>query len=130
MPEVTRSLEVPASPDRAWRVISTREGLTGWLGGAVEIDVRPGGGGSVELPEGPRELAVEEVVEGRRLVLHWWPAGARGRTPAERGACTVELEVEECEEGSRILVTEHAPLGSSTSGGSSAAPQARALACV
>lgn len=125
MAEVTRSVEVPADVRRAWQVISTPDGLSRWLGGATSIDLRPGGGGVADLPEGRRELTVEEVVHGRRLVLHWWPEGAAGRTPLERGASTVELEVEQNEQGSRIVVTEHAPLEGGTG---SQAPQARALA--
>lgn len=127
MAELTRSLEVTASPARAWEAIGTAEGLSHWLGGPVEVDLRPGGSGSADLPEGRHDLAVEEVVEGRRLVLHWWPAGASGRTPDERGASTVELEVEEREQGSRILVTEHVPVGG-TAPASSPPPEARALA--
>jgi uncharacterized protein YndB with AHSA1/START domain len=68
---VSRTVELDASPSEVWDSITDRTRLGEWLGGPVEIDVRPGGLGRVLLPGGERSVLVTEVDEGRRLAWVW-----------------------------------------------------------
>jgi uncharacterized protein YndB with AHSA1/START domain len=109
MQEVTRSIEVPAGPERVWTALTEPAELSRWLGADVELDVRPGGDGTATAPDGGvRRIAVEDVDPGRALTFHWWPADQDGRTPAEAGASTVAIRIHAVPEGTRVTVTETA----------------------
>jgi len=108
--QVTRTVDVPARPEHVWeRSVGDAGGLSTWLGGEVELDVRPGGTGTLREPGGTaRRLVVEEVTPGERLAFHWWPAEAEGRTPADAGATTVDIRLVPVPDGTRVTVTETA----------------------
>lgn len=108
--QVTRTVDVPAGPDRVWqRSVGDGSALSTWLGGEVELDLRPGGTGTLREPGGAaKRLVVEEVSPGERLAFHWWPAEAEGRTPADSGATTVDITLVPVPEGTRVTVTETA----------------------
>ena len=98
---VTRTVELEAGVDDVWRAVSTPELLSGWLDGEVEVDVRPGGDGTIIEPDGAvRRLHIDEVEPARRLALHWWPED--GSSPAS----TVELDLHPTPGGTRLVVTE------------------------
>ena len=98
---VTRSLELEAAVDDVWEAVSTPALLGGWLEGEVEVDVRPGGEGTLVEPDGAvRRMLVDEVEPGRRLALRWWPDD--GSSPAS----TVELDLHPVPGGTRLVVTE------------------------
>ncbi|MBM2615773.1 SRPBCC domain-containing protein [Actinoplanes sp. LDG1-06] len=73
MPEVVRSLQIPAPPSVVWQWLSTEDGLRRWMSPEIEIDVRVGG--AYRMPGGDGEtwisgVVLEMVPEGR-LVLSW-----------------------------------------------------------
>ncbi|CAA9248989.1 MAG: hypothetical protein AVDCRST_MAG76-2174 [uncultured Acidimicrobiales bacterium] len=98
---ITRSVELEAPVDHVWEAVTTPALLSRWLDGAVDLDVRPGGEGTIIEPDGAvRRAQVEEVEPARRLALQWWPED--GSSPASR----VELDLEPTPGGTRLLVTE------------------------
>jgi uncharacterized protein YndB with AHSA1/START domain len=68
----------------------------------VELDVHPGGEGRVRDEAGDRQVRVDEVDDGRRLVFSWWPADEVG------AVSRVELVLVPSETGTRLVVTETA----------------------
>jgi uncharacterized protein YndB with AHSA1/START domain len=101
--EVTRELEMPASPEVVWRWLTEPALLGAWLGVEAEIDVKPGG--DLRVREGSdRERIgwVEEAEEAQRLIFWWQQAG--------EDATRVELNLEETEQGTLVRVIETRPL--------------------
>ena len=117
---ITRSVELEAPLDDVWEAVSRPELLSGWLDGAVDLDVRPGGEGTIVEPDRPvRRALVEEVDPARRLALRWWPEDGAG--PVSR----VELDLEATPGGTRLLVTETVLTPSPATARASAAASAR-----
>jgi uncharacterized protein YndB with AHSA1/START domain len=82
---VTRSVEVEADTDDVWSTVSDPELRALWLDDA---DARS------------RELRLDEVDDGRRLVWTWWRPGD------EPDASTVEIVLAPTAGGTRVTVTE------------------------
>jgi uncharacterized protein YndB with AHSA1/START domain len=82
---VTRSVEVEADADDVWSTISDPGLRALWLD---DDDARS------------RELRLEEVDDGRRLVWTWWRPGG------EPDASTVEIVLAPTAGGTRVTVTE------------------------
>ena len=100
---VTREIELPASPDEIWGQIAESDQLGDWLEADVELEVRPGGSGTFRFADGElRRAMVRDVEPGRRLAFTWWPltGGDVGR------ATTVTITIEPSEEGSRLRLVE------------------------
>jgi uncharacterized protein YndB with AHSA1/START domain len=93
--EVTREIVFPASPDEVWDALTDPEQLEEWFANDVELDARPGGAGIFRWDDGDERRAKVLVSEpGERLVLDWDDEGE------------VEFQLEEVEEGTRLLVRE------------------------
>jgi uncharacterized protein YndB with AHSA1/START domain len=93
--EVTREIVFPASPDEVWEALTDSEQLEEWFANDVELDPRPGGDGIFRWDDGEERRAKVLVSEpGERLVLDWDEEGE------------VEFQLEEVEEGTRLLVRE------------------------
>ncbi len=100
---VERSVELDASTDEVWDALTDPHRLSAWVGGAVvELDLRPGGRGTVRHTDGAtRRLTVESVEASSRLVLRWWPfeggdgddGGIEGHPPVGSGT-RVEFRLE------------------------------------
>jgi uncharacterized protein YndB with AHSA1/START domain len=82
---VTRSVEVEADTGDVWSTVSDPELRALWLD---------------DDDAGSRELRLDEVDDGRRLVWTWW------RPDDEPGASTVEIVVAPTAGGTRVTVTE------------------------
>jgi uncharacterized protein YndB with AHSA1/START domain len=82
---VTRSVEVEADTGDVWSTLSDPELRALWLD---DDDARS------------RELRLDEVDDGRRLVWTWW------RPDDEPGASTVEIVLAPTAGGTRVTVTE------------------------
>ncbi len=91
---MVRRIEIELGPDRVWEIVTGA--LGDWLGGDIEIDLRPGGKIDFRATQ-RREGVVEEFEPGRRLTWRWWEAGD------EDGATdtVVELAIAETDRGSR-----------------------------
>ena len=99
---ITRSVDLEAPAEDVWRALTDPDLLADWLDGDVDLDVRPGGGGTIVEPDGVvRRARVDEVVPARRLSLRWWPEDGDGP------ASTVRLDLEPTDGGrTRLVVTE------------------------
>ena len=82
---VTRAVEVEAGIDEVWSTLSDPELRALWLD---DDDARS------------RELRLDEVDDGRRLVWTWW------RPDDQSGASTVEIVLAPTPGGTRVTVTE------------------------
>jgi uncharacterized protein YndB with AHSA1/START domain len=104
--------DFPVSPEELWQAVSEADQLAAWLGDAVELDVRPGGHGTVVDDGELRRVVIDDVEDGRRLSFTWWPE--RHDEPRHGHALAgvptqVELEVIPVDGGSRLIVRETAP---------------------
>jgi uncharacterized protein YndB with AHSA1/START domain len=91
---VERELTVPEEAEEVWRSLAEPE----WLGEDATIELREAG----DVHAGDRDGFVEEADAPRRLVF-WWSA------PGEE-ATRVEIDLDECDDGTRVRVTESRPL--------------------
>jgi uncharacterized protein YndB with AHSA1/START domain len=96
---VERAIEVDADVQAVWDTLTDADGLDGWLGDQVDLDLRPGGCGRVVDDEGvAREVLVTAVEPGRRLAWHWWSD--------EGELSTVDITLDPVPGGSRVSVVE------------------------
>jgi uncharacterized protein YndB with AHSA1/START domain len=96
--EVTREIVFPVSPDEVWEALTDPEQLEEWFANDVELDATEGGEGVFRWDDGEeRRATVIEAKPSERLVLDWDDEG------------TVELTLEEVEEGTRLSVRESSP---------------------
>lgn len=94
MEHVEREARVPAPPDAVWPALVVPERLGVWLGGEVDLEVRPGAFGSFRSANGEvRRVVVLGVDDGRELTFRWWPETDAG------AASTVEITVREADDG-------------------------------
>ena len=101
--EVTREVVLEAPVEEVWDALTDPEQLEEWFANDVELDLERGGDGVFRWDDGEeRHAVVEEVVPERRFTFTW---DDKGR---------VEIELEEVEGGTRVLVTETAGAGWST----------------
>ena len=122
VPEVVRrEIVLPVERDAAWELLSDPRELETWLADEVDLDIEPGAEGTVRWDHGEeRDAVVEEVAEGRRLALRWWPVDGGDET-------IVELTLDDHDDGTLLVVVE-LPLttirafGSALAGGAGAAP--------
>ena len=100
MASVTREIVLPAERDETWRWLTDPGELSRWL--APEVELEPWEGGVVETsgePD-PRTGVVERLDENELLRIRWWPV------EDEDAATTVEFELGDDPEGTRVRVTE------------------------
>jgi uncharacterized protein YndB with AHSA1/START domain len=96
--EVTREIVFPVAPEEVWEALTDPDQLEEWFANDVELDPREGGEGVFRWDDGEeRHATVVEAAPNERLVLDWDDEG------------TVELTLEEVEEGTRLLVRESTP---------------------
>lgn len=81
--EVSREVDVEATPEEVWEALATEEGRERWLD-------EPG-----------REIHIESVDPPSRLT--WWWVGE------EQPATRVDFEIVQLPRGTRVVVTESAP---------------------
>jgi len=93
--ELRRELTIAARPETVWGFLVEPEKQLRWMGGAVELDPRPGGVVRIEVVSG--NVVRGEVVEAdppRRLVYAWgWEEGPDSPV-VPPGSTTVVFELE------------------------------------
>lgn len=94
LPEVERSVELPAGPDEVWERIIDGDLAEEWMG--VRIDPRKGG--TVSVPGREMIGTVEEVEPGRSITWSWRLLDGE---PSQ-----VSIEVTPADGGSRVTITE------------------------
>jgi Activator of Hsp90 ATPase homolog 1-like protein len=103
---IEQDIVLPVSPDEAWEALLDP---AAWLADETDVEFVEGGAGTFVMPDGERRGAlVEEVVEGERIALWWWPVDADGvpESPGRR----VSFELEPVFEGTRVSVRDR-PVG-------------------
>jgi uncharacterized protein YndB with AHSA1/START domain len=98
---VERELEIAASPETVWELLTDPEQATSWMGQTASFDLRPGGAYRVEvLPENVASGAFVEIDPPHRLVFTWgWEVGVSSVAP---GTTTVEFELVATESGTLL----------------------------
>lgn len=83
MPNVTRSIEIQASPETVWSLMSTVEGLRQWWEPKVEIDLQVGGTYRFHVEEADTWISgyVLEMIPGVSLSLSWLEEGGDWQFP-------------------------------------------------
>ena len=94
LPEIDRSIELPASPDEVWEKIVDGDLAEEWMG----VRVEPRRGGRVQVPDKDIIGTVEEVEWGRSITWSW-------REP-DGDPSQVTIEVEPTEAGSLVTIRE------------------------
>jgi uncharacterized protein YndB with AHSA1/START domain len=96
--EVTREIVFPVPPGEVWEALTDPAQLEEWFANDVELDATEGGEGVFRWDNGEeRRATVVEATPRERLVLDWDDEGS------------VELTLEEVDEGTRLHVRESTP---------------------
>ena len=115
MERVIREAVLPAPRQEVWAALTEPERLAEWLGGEVQIDVRPRGLVAVRGTGGmDRQGRVVAVNRPYRLVIEWWERYAGADAIDDIPVTRVEFVLQEEEEGgTRLTVSEwlHAQSG-------------------
>lgn len=94
LPEIERSVELPAEPDEVWEKIVDGDLAEEWMG--VRLHPRPGG--AVEVPGREVIGTVEEVTPGESITWSWREVDGE---PSQ-----VTIEVAPTGTGSRVTIVE------------------------
>lgn len=94
LPEIERSIEVPATPDEVWERIVDGDLSEEWMGARIE----PRRGGTVEVVGRDMIGTVEEVDEARSITWSW---RERDGDPSQ-----VTIDLEPSETGTIVRITE------------------------
>ncbi len=100
--EVTREVVLEAPVEEVWAALTEPELLEEWFANDVELDLEPGGDGVFRWDDGDERHAVVEEVDPERRFTFTWDDGH------------VEIDLEEVDGGTRVLVTETAGAGWAT----------------
>jgi len=100
--EVTRELVLPAAPGEVWEELTDPARLEEWFATEGELDLEEGEGPFRWENGEERHAVVETLEEGRRLGYTWIDEDGR--------ETQVDFTIEEVEEGTRVVVTETAPV--------------------
>ncbi len=100
--QVSREVVLEAPVEEVWEALTEPERLEEWFANDVELELEPGGDGVFRWDDGEERHAVVLEVEPNRRFAFTWEDGR------------VSIELEEVEEGTRVLVTETAAAGWST----------------
>ena len=102
---IERSIELPHPPDRVWTALTTAEGLAAWFGDRAEIDLRPGGVGTLTwTAEGHcQDVRVERVEEPTAFGFTWRIDGLPRDDPRRT---YVEFVLEPTPTGTRLHLVE------------------------
>lgn len=84
MPQIVRTIEIRATPSKVWRYLASQEGLRGWIGPNLEIDLTVGGAYRFLGPDQQTWVSgtVLEIVPESWLILSWLEEGQGWQHPA------------------------------------------------
>ena len=105
--QVTREVTLPAPPEEVWDALTDPERLAAWLAEDAEIELRPGGEASFDLPDGDRRTGFVDSVEPPSRLSFWWRSGdADGGDAGDDDLRRVEFSLVGVPEGTRLRVVE------------------------
>jgi uncharacterized protein YndB with AHSA1/START domain len=112
MPQVTRSIHIPRSPNIVWKQFASENALRRWLAPTISIDLQEGGAYRIVDADGPTSISgvVRELVPESLLVLSWMEEGSEWRHP---GRLVVALRAEG--DGTEVTLTHDGFAGIGTS---------------
>lgn len=94
LPQIERSIDIPAEPAEVWEKIVDGDLAEEWMG--VRVDPRPGG--DVTVPDRDMIGTVEEVVPGESITWSW--------REVDGDPSQVTIELEPATTGTRVKVVE------------------------
>ena len=101
---ITRQVDLDTPADELWDMVSDPDQMATWLGDSVDVDLRPGGTGTVVDDGIVRHVHIDEVSESRRLSFTWWESDDRSTESR------VVLAIGTIADGrSRLTITETLP---------------------
>lgn len=94
LPEIERSIELPATPEEVWERVTDGDLAEEWMG----VRIEPRKGGQVTVPD--REIigTVEEVEHGESITWSWREVDGE---PSQ-----VTIDIRPIEQGSRVTIVE------------------------
>jgi uncharacterized protein YndB with AHSA1/START domain len=115
---ISREIVIDAPVDVVWRTITEPDRIAEWFADSVDIDVRPGGAGTLVFDDRATAqttkvaLVVEDVDPPHRFAFRWTAPGADSPAPGTSTRAEFTL-TEEGDERTRLRVTEtgHDELG-------------------
>jgi uncharacterized protein YndB with AHSA1/START domain len=102
MQHVEREVRVASPAAEVWEAVIDPVRLGDWLGGDLDVSLRPGGRGAFRAPDvAARRVMVLHVEDGAELSFSWWPETDAG------AASTVTIAVvDDGDGGSTVRVHE------------------------
>lgn len=94
LPEIERSVDLPAQPEEVWERIVDGDLAEEWMG--VRVEPRPGG--TVTVPDRDVIGTVEEVIPGESITWSW--------REVDGDPSQVIIEVKPAGSGSRVIIVE------------------------
>jgi uncharacterized protein YndB with AHSA1/START domain len=94
LPQIERSIQVPAPPEDVWERIVDGRWAEEWMG----VEIEPRRGGRVTVPDREVIGTVEEVVPGESITWSW--------REIESDPSQVTIEITRDGEGTEVKVTE------------------------
>ncbi|QGN35424.1 ATPase [Microlunatus sp. Gsoil 973] len=101
---IERTISLDRRPEDVWPALTAAEGLSSWFGASAEIDLRPGGAGSITFDAGMTvEFRVERVEEPNLFGYTWRLPNLPEDDPRRT---YVEFTLERSDAGTLLRVTE------------------------
>src|SRR6185312_9624014 len=99
--QVTRSIEIHATPAKVWRFLASQEGLRRWISPNLEIDLRVGGRYRFLGPDDKTWISgqVLELVPQAWLILSWLEEDQGWTHPAR-----FVVALEACAPGTKVTI--------------------------
>jgi uncharacterized protein YndB with AHSA1/START domain len=94
LPEIERSVEIPADPDEVWKRIVDGDLAEEWMG----VRIEPRRGGAVTVPDREVIGTVEEVAPGESITWSW--------RELDGDPSQVTIDLTPTEEGTRVTIVE------------------------
>ena len=107
---IRRNVDLDVSAEQLWQLVSDPERLAEWLGEAVDIDLQPGGTGTITDDGVLKFVHVDRVDVGTQLSFSWWEPDQPQHT------AQVVFDIAPLAGGgSRLRITETMSLGTTAS---------------
>jgi len=99
MAEYRTSIDIDASPQTVFDLLTTEAGMTAWMGQWARLDPVPGGAFAVDIAGHPARGTYLDVDPPRRVTVSW---GFAGHDTLPPGTSTVTFELTPTPTGTRL----------------------------